>query len=77
MPAPRCPPIHTPPSVWEAWAQRYLAYKQREYAYPSFEEMRRFRIVKHLGDLEIDRTWKSLLYRSLTGRKHRTLTSYI
>jgi hypothetical protein len=77
MPAPRCPPIHQPPSVWEEWARKYLVYNDPYRVYLSFDEFKRYRLVTHLGDLEIDRTWKYLLYLSLTGRKHRTLSCYM
>ena len=74
MPAPRCPPIHKPPEVWDEWARAYKEYKHtRPYMIP-FDKFKKK--IRHLGDVEIDRNWKYLLYLTLTGRKHRTLTYY-
>ena len=77
MPAPRCPSIHKPPSAWALWANKYLQYKKKDFAFPTYEHFTLFKRVNHLSDLEIDRTWKYYLYLSLTGRKHRTLTAYL
>jgi hypothetical protein len=73
MPAPRCPPIHKPPAVWEDWARTYYEYKKSK---PCFIPFDKFKKVRHLGDVATDRNWKYLLYLTLTGRKHRTLTYY-
>lgn len=78
MPAPRCPSIHKPPEEWVAWTYKYLEYKPLgTIMYPTYERFTQFKLVQHLGDFEIDRTWKYYLYLLLTGRKHRTLRSYL
>jgi hypothetical protein len=77
MPAPRCPSIYRSPSEWLEWAQRHMEYTGENPYFIEFDTFKKSRLVKHLGDLEIDRTWKYLLYRSLTGRKHRTLNTYL
>ena len=78
MPAPRCPTIHKLPEEWAEWAMRYILYKKGEIPYIiPFSKFRGMRLVRHLGDLEIDRTWKYYLYLTLTKRKHRTLIASI
>jgi len=76
MPAPRCPPIHRPPSEWEAWALRHIEYtKHRPYMIP-FDTFKKSSRVSHLGPRQLEQTWKYYLYQELTGRKHRTLIPY-
>jgi hypothetical protein len=77
MPAPRCPSIYKSTEDWVIWSNKYVEYKNKVFQFPPFEQFRLFKIVQHLGEFEIDRTWKYFLYLFLTERKHRTLTPYI
>ena len=72
MPAPRCPPIHKSPAEWAEWARAYKVYKNTKPYLIPFDKFKTKN--RHLGDVEIDRNWKYLLYLTLTGRKHPTLT---
>lgn len=77
MPAPRCPPIHTSPAVWDKWTQDYNDYKKAKPYVTPFDKFKMLRRVRHLGDVEMDRSWKYMVYLTLTGRKHPTLTNYL
>ena len=77
MPAPRCPPIHKPPAVWEKWIETYLTYSNRAY-FPdrlrTFEGYKKLPVVPGLSPFKSERAWKYHAYYELSGRKHRTLT---